>query len=55
MEIDIEVYLENLRAIGVKQEFPLRIVVPCPRCHKVEVYEVFEDRYTFIENLEKMS
>ena len=55
LEVDIENYLENLRKIGIKQEIPLRITVPCPRCHKVEVYEVYENRYVFIENINKMS
>lgn len=54
LEMDIESYLENLKSIGIRQEKPIRITVPCPRCHKVEVYEVYEDRYVFIEN-KKMS
>lgn len=50
VEIDIEEYLENLRKIGIKQEIPLRITMPCPRCHKVEVYDVYEKEYVFIKN-----
>lgn len=50
LEIEIENYLANLRRIGIKQEIPLRITLPCPRCHKVEVYDIYEDRYVFIEN-----
>ncbi|MBQ5475431.1 MAG: hypothetical protein IIT65_12255 [Lachnospiraceae bacterium] len=50
LEIDIEEYLENLRLIGIKQEIPLRITLPCPRCHQVEVYEIYENRYVFKEN-----
>lgn len=50
VEIDIETYLENLRKIGIKQEIPLRVIIPCPRCHKIEVYDVYENRYIFIEN-----
>lgn len=50
IEIEIENYLANLRKIGIKQEIPLRITLPCPRCHKIEVYEVYENRYVFIEN-----
>ena len=41
VEINIEEYLENLRKIGIKQELPLRITMPCPRCHKVEGYDVY--------------
>lgn len=48
VEIDIEKYLENLRKIGIKQELPLRITIPCPRCHKKEIYDVYEGKYIFI-------
>lgn len=50
VEIEIENYLANLRKIGIKQEIPLRITLPCPRCHKIEVYDIYEERYVFIEN-----
>ena len=50
VEIEIENYLANLRKIGIKQELPLRITLPCPRCHKVEVYEIYDNRYVFIKN-----
>ena len=54
VDIDIESYLENLRRIGVKQEIPLKITLPCPRCHQVETYEIYENRYIFVGN-EKLS
>lgn len=50
VEIEIENYLANLRKIGIKQEIPLRITLPCPRCHKIEVYDIYEERYVFVEN-----
>lgn len=50
VEINIEEYLENLRKIGIKQELPLRITMPCPRCHKIEVYDIYESEYVFIKN-----
>ena len=50
VDIDIETYLSNLRKIGIKQEIPLRITLPCPRCHTIEVYDIYEDKYIFIEN-----
>ena len=53
LEIDIEEYLENLKMLGIKQELPLRITLPCPRCHEIEVYEIYDNRYMFIENKEK--
>lgn len=54
LEIEIEEYLENLRRIGIKQEIPLKITLPCPRCHQVETYEIYENRYIFVGN-EKLS
>ena len=54
VDIDIEDYLKNLRKIGIKQEIPLKITLPCPRCHKVETYEIYEDKYIFIENMTKL-
>lgn len=54
VEIDIETYLSNLRKIGINQEIPLRITIPCPRCHKVEIYDVYGDKYKFVDN-ENMS
>ena len=50
VEIEIEEYLENLRRIGIKQEIPLTITLPCPRCHRIETYEIYENRYVFKEN-----
>lgn len=52
VDVDIENYLSNLRKIGIKQEIPLRITIPCPRCHKIEEYDVYENRYVFIRNKE---
>lgn len=50
VDIEIEDYLANLRKIGIKQELPLKITIPCPRCHKKEVYHIYDNRYVFIEN-----
>ena len=54
VDIDIEDYLKNLRKLGIKQEIPLKITLPCPRCHKIETYEIYEDRYVFKENMTKL-
>ena len=51
VDIDIETYLANLKKMGIKQEIPLRITMPCPRCHKIEVYDVYEEHYVFIKNM----
>jgi phage FluMu protein Com len=52
IEIEIEQYLSNLRKIGIKQELPLRITIPCPRCHKKEIYDIYDNRYVFVDNKE---
>ena len=49
VEIQIEKYIENLRKIGIKQEIPLEITMPCPRCHEIETYEIYDNRYVFKE------
>lgn len=54
VEIEIEEYLENLRKIGIKQELPLKITLPCPRCHQVETYKIYENRYVYC-GTEKLS
>lgn len=51
--IDIEGYLKNLEKLGISQEIPLKIVIPCKNCHQIEVYEIYEKHYCFIENLKK--
>ncbi len=51
VEIDIETYLANLRKLGIKQEIPLRITLPCPRCHKIETYDVYENKYIYCDKL----
>lgn len=52
-EVDIEEYLENLKQMGISQEIPLKITVPCKACKKIEVYHVYEKHYVFKENKEK--
>lgn len=52
LDINIEEYLENLKKIGISQEIPLKIVIPCPRCHKKELYSIYEKHYVFENNIE---
>lgn len=51
-EINIEEYLKHLERLGIVQELPIKIVVPCRRCQKVEVYNIYKDHYVFVENKE---
>lgn len=52
-DIDIEGYLRNLEKLGISQEVPLRITIPCRNCHQIEVYNIYEKHYEFKENLKK--
>jgi hypothetical protein len=52
VDIDIEKYLDNLKKLGISQEIPLEIVIPCPRCHKKEKYSIYLNHYSFEGNIE---
>ena len=54
-EIDIEEYLKELRKLGISQEIPLRIKIPCKKCKEVEVYEIYENHYLFVKNIDKVT
>lgn len=52
-ELNIEDYLQNLEDLGISQELPLRLTVPCRLCKKVEVYNIYKDHYIFLENKDR--
>lgn len=52
-EIDIEEYLSNLEQLGISQEIPLKLTIPCRSCREIEIYEVYNKHYKFKENLKK--
>lgn len=52
-EINIEKYLSNLEQLGISQEVPLEITIPCRACKQIEIYEIYEKHYNFKENLKK--
>lgn len=52
-EIDIEDYLHNLEQLGISQEIPLKLTIPCRTCKQVEIYEIYEKHYTFKKNIDK--
>lgn len=52
-ELNIEEYLTNLEQLGISQEIPLRLTVPCRLCKEVEVYHVYKTHYDFIENKDR--
>jgi hypothetical protein len=46
----MEDYLKHLEELGISQEIPLKITIPCRRCQKVEIYNIYKDHYSFVEN-----
>ena len=52
-ELNIEDYLYNLEQLGVSQEIPLKLVVPCRLCKESEEYYIYKDHYTFIQNVDR--
>lgn len=52
-KINIEEYLKNLENLGISQELPLKLVIPCKNCKKNEVYNIYKEHYVFIENEDK--
>lgn len=51
MDIDIESYLKQLEDIGIVQEMPIKVTIPCKSCKQIEVYYIYKNKYVFIENL----
>ena len=50
-EINIEDYLKHLTKMGISQELPLKIVIPCRNCKKIEVYNIYNTHYVFDSNI----
>lgn len=45
--INIEEYVEELEKIGISQQTPIRIEIPCRTCKLNETYEVYKDKVIF--------
>lgn len=54
-EIYIEDYLKNLEKLGISQEIPLKVIIPCRNCKEVEEYEIYKNHYKFLQNMLKSS
>ncbi len=44
-EISIEEYLKNLEMLGISQQLPLIIKIPCKNCKETEYYEIYSTHY----------
>lgn len=49
-EVDIEEYYKNLQKIGVDVTIPLKIKIPCPKCHMIEEYEIYPTHYKHLKS-----
>ena len=52
-DLNIEDYLFNLEQLGISQEIPLEITIPCRLCKASETYLVYKSHYTFKENRDR--
>lgn len=52
-EIHIEDYIKNLERLGISQQIPLRVVLPCRNCKKIEEYDIYLTHYEFKRNVPK--
>ena len=52
-EVNIEEYLEALEKEGIVQEIPIKITIPCKSCKQIEVYNIYKNKYVFVDNLTK--
>lgn len=48
--INYDEIISLLADYGVQLERPLEIVIPCRNCKESEVYHIYKDHYTFVEN-----
>ena len=53
LNIDIENYIKQLENIGISQQTPLVIEIPCKRCKMIETYYIYKDRYDLVKSQKK--
>lgn len=54
MNINIEEYINELEHLGISQQTPLIIEIPCKTCKLVEVYEVYKNGTKYIKSYKKV-
>lgn len=42
--INIEEYINDLERLGIEQQTPIIINIPCSKCKMIETYEIYKDR-----------
>jgi phage FluMu protein Com len=43
-KINIEEYISDLEKLGIEQQTPIIVTIPCSKCKMIETYEIYKDR-----------
>ena len=54
MNIGIEEYIKDLEILGISQQTPLRVEIPCRTCKTIEVYEIYKNGTKYIKSYKKV-
>ena len=54
MNIGIEEYIKDLEKLGISQQTPLQVEIPCKTCKTIEVYEIYKNGTKFIKSYKKV-
>lgn len=46
-KVNIEEYIGSLEKLGISQQTPIIVEIPCKRCKAIEVYEIYKDRAVY--------
>ena len=49
--INIEEYIGDLEKLGIEQQTPITITIPCAKCKMLETYEIYKNK-TIIKSKE---
>lgn len=47
MKINIEEYIGDLEKLGISQQTPIRVEIPCRKCRAIEKYEIYPGKAIF--------
>lgn len=54
MKISIEEYIGELERLGISQQTPIIVEIPCRNCKTTEVYEIYKDKAIFKNSYKKV-
>jgi phage FluMu protein Com len=43
-KINIEEYITDLEKVGIEQQTPIVVTIPCSKCKMLETYEIYKNR-----------